>query len=225
MPLVLDRHLLVIAILHIERRRELLTELLDVLRPQIDEKYPLAHCSIHPEVICEGGIRPTIAQRRNEVIDLWRDHAEYLCFVDDDDRVAPDFVAKLLKALEFRPDCVGFKSHRFSDGGYIGEAVYSMRFARRQDYSRSGPIMYSERMPCHLTPVRMDLIQQVRFDPRLNMSEDIEFASRLRPLLKTEVFVDDYLYEYRLSSQGSESTKRWLDDEANKRRVRMDRNT
>lgn len=74
------------------------------------------------EVLCLLDNRKrSIGSKRNALLDLAQ--GEYIAYVDDDDRVAPDYVEAILGALVDRPDVVVFdvwvtgykQSHRLDD--------------------------------------------------------------------------------------------------------------
>lgn len=137
----------------------------------------------------------TTGFKRNLLLDDAED-SRALCFVDDDDALHPAYLSSILKAMDSRPDVVGFKTRRFVEGKQIGEAIHSIRYKRSQTVSFGDWIRY-ERVPNHLNPVRTELAREVRFKD-ITYGEDHDYADRLRPLLKTEKFIDQYLYDYYL---------------------------
>lgn len=135
----------------------------------------------------------TIGEKRNLLLD--RSRGEYVCFIDDDDCVPADYVSAILKALTTRPDCVGFMVAFSQNGIDRGHAIHSLRFDRYGQRRLQGRKMEYERTPNHLNPVRRELAMQVRF-PDASWREDTDYAERLRPMLKSEVFIDRVLYHY-----------------------------
>lgn len=140
----------------------------------------------------------TIGAKRNRLLD--RAQGEYVCFIDDDDHVPPDYVSAILKALATRPDCVGFRLMFYQNGLHRGDAIHSLRFERYDQHRGRNRMWTYDRTPNHLNPIKREIVQQVRF-PEINRSEDTDFATRIRPLLKTEVFVDQVLYHYLYRSK------------------------
>ncbi len=49
----------------------------------------------------------TIGGKRNDLLN--KAVGEYVCFVDDDDDISDDYFTEILKAIESKPDCVGFE--------------------------------------------------------------------------------------------------------------------
>jgi hypothetical protein len=136
----------------------------------------------------------TIGWKRNQ---LCREASgEYQAHVDDDDLPSPDYVAKVVEALDEKPDCVGFKVRRFVDGVQPNNdiAIHSIRNPAYSFEDRDGLRTYL-RPANHLCPVRSELARRVGFKDK-NWGEDQDYATRLRPLLKTEVFIDAFLYDY-----------------------------
>jgi glycosyltransferase involved in cell wall biosynthesis len=162
----------------------MLESLLITLRPQIVPGV---------EVVMEiDDGEDSIGVKRNRL--LSNAFGEYVCFIDDDDQVSRDYVRLILDALDGKPDCVGFNLRYYVDGTHKGDAIHSLRY---QNYGqhRDGRLMVYERTPNHLNPIRRDVALQVGF-PDKNHGEDTDFAVTIRPLLKTEVFIDQTLYHY-----------------------------
>jgi glycosyltransferase involved in cell wall biosynthesis len=136
--------------------------------------------------LAEGG--PSIGVRRNRL--LAKVTAEYVVMCDDDDLVHPQYIEKITAALAEKPDCVGFKMRRFYDGIDIGDGINSIKCG---GYRNEGHTFY--RTPGHLNPIRREIAQSVAYED-LDRLEDITYAAAIFPLLKTEFFVDEYLYEY-----------------------------
>ena len=139
-----------------------------------------------------------IGAKRNALMKQAR--GQYVVFIDDDDLVAADYVATILAALKNRPDCVGFRVRRFTDGLEFGESINSLACKpllahphKRIDLA-DGHVIYP-RTPNHLNPIRRELARQCPF-PEQNFGEDWAFSTAVLPMLSSEVFVDRYLYDY-----------------------------
>jgi glycosyltransferase involved in cell wall biosynthesis len=125
---------------------------------------------------------------------------EYVCFVDDDDRVSPNYISSILKALESRPDGVGF----------VGEISYPMpvsgKMKRERFYHTLANRSYKksprgyERPLNHLNPMRRDIVSKYAFDA-INMGEDTDWAMRIcrDQVIGREVWINEvlYFYDYR----------------------------
>ena len=90
-----------ILICSIESRSNLLARLMAILDMQE-----------HPEaevLVSIDNRQKKISDKRNELLD--RAKGEYVVFIDDDDLVSSYYIAELLKAIEAKPDCVGFDGY------------------------------------------------------------------------------------------------------------------
>lgn len=134
----------------------------------------------------------TIGEIRNRLLDCA--DGDFACFIDDDDKIAPDYIDRILAALESDPDCVGFWVPRFLDGVAIGMAKHSLEFDRFEDWQHGVWTEYC-RTPNHLNPVRTSIAKQVGFVP-IPIGEDVDYAARLKPLLMNQVFINAPLYRY-----------------------------
>jgi glycosyl transferase family 2 len=120
--------------------------------------------------------------------------AEYVSTLSDDDSVSPDFVPRVLAALESSPDQVGFRV-RYTEAGVLQSPVtHSLRCG---GWYEDGTGFYRDIM--HFNPIRRELARQVRFR---GLVCDVEFAADLRALgiIRTEVFIDDEIFYYMRDS-------------------------
>lgn len=122
---------------------------------------------------------------------------DYVCFVDDDDWVADDYVDRILAALETSPDCVGFKITCTTNGRNPVKAIASMRY---KQWAENLDGFVHNRSAYHKTPVRRDIALRVGFRD-MRYGEDKIYSSGIMRYLKTEVFVDAVLYFYRFRSE------------------------
>lgn len=140
----------------------------------------------------------SIGQKRNRL--MQRATGDYVCFIDDDDKVPDDYVSQILAALETSPDCVGFNLAYVENGIAKGTAIHSLRYQKYGQRKSTHGWTIFERTPNHLNPIRRELALQVGF-PDKNHGEDSDFAATIRPLLKTEVFIDQVMYHYLYRSK------------------------
>lgn len=133
----------------------------------------------------------TIGAKRNKLLNL--SLGEYVCFVDDDDSIAPDYIESILNAIEKATDCIGFKIKCYMDGKEEN-AASSMKY----DWADNVDGFRYVRSIYHKTPVKRELALKAGF-PDKSFSEDYEYSMRLKPLLKSEIFIDKFLYIYRFA--------------------------
>lgn len=117
--------------------------------------------------------------------------AEYVSTMSDDDSVCPDFISRVMAAIdESRPDQVGFRVRYTESGVPQLPVIHSLRCG---GWYETGSGYYRDIM--HFNPVRRELAQQVRFR---GLVCDVEWAEDLRTLgiIKTETFIDDEIFYY-----------------------------
>ena len=199
-----------ILIITIPERADKLQRLMDVLRPQIPGDNSVE--VLVKEELPSGDGGPTIGANRNAAVaDAIGD---YVCFVDDDDMVAKDYIERIFKALDQHligtainvveigpvslvdaikqgsPDVVGINGHYIVGDKKPELFIHSIKY---KQWRTEDGVHY--RCPNHLNPVKRELSLQVKF-PEKDHGEDTDYSMRLRPLLKTEVMVDGILYFY-----------------------------
>jgi glycosyltransferase involved in cell wall biosynthesis len=170
----------------LDARANELSRLLSLLNPQLTEAV---------EVLTErdDGQR-SIGSKRNALLD--RASGEYICFVDDDDMVSSDYVAKILQATETKPDCVGMHLLHFRDQELIGFTYHSLKYASwHQSVDQSMGYVRFYRCPNHLNPVRKKHVMKCRF-PDSSLAEDRVYSLRLREHLRTEEYIPEPIYYY-----------------------------
>ncbi len=172
-----------------EARRHTFDALVANLRDQIADPTQVEILSVCDLGIDNGG--PSIGVKRQRMLEM--STADYVCFVDDDDILDAQYVPKILRALESSPDCVCFKVLcDFASG--ISSAVISNKYKTWAsdvdgfDYVRS---------PNHLGVIKREHALAIGFKD-MRFGEDADFSLRMvdAGLLKTEVFIDEYLYTY-----------------------------
>ena len=140
---------------------------------------------------------------------LKRARGDYICFVDDDDKVSYDYVAKILEAVESNPDCcslvglLGRKMNRKTlrrmqrrkekiNPDEIQSNIFIHSLKYKEWFEKDG-VYY--RCPNHLNTIKRELALQVGF-PDVSQSEDRAYSLKLFPLLKTESVIEGIIYYY-----------------------------
>jgi hypothetical protein len=173
-----------ILIPHLDDREELLNRLLEGLMPQVFAHQP----DVTLEILTNDGSEG-IPVYRQRLLD--RARSDYVSFIDDDDKVADDYVSTILPLLD-GVDQVGFwlqyyemgvpypapTKHSLSCGGW-----WDTQVAWCRDVS-------------HLNPVRTELARHVGFIGAPDLGEDHWWAFKMRGLVHTEHFVDKVMYHY-----------------------------
>lgn len=133
---------------------------------------------------------------------------EYVCFVDDDDRVPEHYCDTIVEAVESSPDYVGFRV----EVNDLSKQPINKRWRR---YSASHSIRWRGwyqrgnqffRDVSHLNPIRRDIALQVPFPPGRALDHD--WAKAVRPLISSETFVDEVMYFYDYDSGQAVGSRR-----------------
>lgn len=132
----------------------------------------------------------SVGKRRNELMDLAK--GEYICFIDDDDRIADNYIDLVMTGIATSPDCCSLNGIIITDGKDPKPFIHSIDY--NEFFERDG-IYY--RCPNHLNTIRTELARQCPF-PDWQRSEDSNFAFQLRDkgLLKVEYKIPETLYFY-----------------------------
>lgn len=141
-----------------------------------------------------------LGTKRNELVDIAQ--GEYVVFVDDDDRIEPNYISTLLEAIEMQPDVVTFLASVSINGAHPKICNYSTRHER--DFNSSDAYL---RLPNHICCVKRSIAIQVDFLPVLR-GEDADYAKKIKPFLKDEVHISQVLYHYDFNSETTETQER-----------------
>lgn len=172
-----------ILIATIGRRNESLMKLLAQLMPQTEGK------DIEVIAYWNNG-EDSIGHIRDDL--LKEAQGEYVCFVDDDDRVPDYYCSEILKALG--KDYVGFEVQLFemelSVERLMPRVFHSIRYGvwHQDDNGYYRGIT-------HLNPIRRELAIQGEFGKQ-GLGEDESWARTMMPLVKTENYIDKIMYYY-----------------------------
>lgn len=167
-------------------RRHLLERLLD----NLDNQPGREHVKVFKD---EDAGQMTTGQKRNRLLEV-SNGCDFCAFVDDDDLVSDDYIPRVLKAIESKPDVVGLEGIMTRGGHYPQRFVHSLRYTHWYDEGQFPNKVYY-RNPNHLNPVRRELALAARFPYKFS-GEDHDYSKALLPLLKTEVFLEKPIYYY-----------------------------
>lgn len=134
----------------------------------------------------------SLGENRSEMVRSAK--GEYVSFVDDDDMVPLNYVAKILPLLD-GVDYIGFRLQCWWDGKELLPTFHSLRFAR---WYEDGTGYYRDLS--HVNPIKRELALKVPFDG--GHGEDHRWADQLRGLnvVRTEHYIDEVMYEYHFRS-------------------------
>ena len=129
---------------------------------------------------------------------------DYIVYVDDDDRISRYYVRNILEALESKPDTVGIRGFQTSDLKDLKYFECSLRYGEKQWSEIHNNLVVKPTN--HINPVKRELALKCPF-PDLYYGEDKFYSQALKPLLKTEVVADGWLYWYDYRPNNSESVR------------------
>jgi glycosyltransferase involved in cell wall biosynthesis len=126
---------------------------------------------------------------------------DYVAFVDDDDDVSDDYVAKVLQAIESECDCCSLSGRIIFSDGYARNFYHSLKYESWIDDHEKKEYY---RPPNHLNAVKRSIAANVVF-PSFNSGEDRVYSMSLRSRIKTEAPIDGVIYIYNCSKTFEET--------------------
>ncbi len=147
----------------------------------------------------------SVGRKRNILMSIAR--GRFICFVDDDDKVSPDYIDTMLEYTELNKDCVTIGVILTRDGQNPKEYDYNFHknanFRRRSD----GKPM-AGRMPNHLCLWRKTEAIAVQF-PDINLSEDHRWAeNQILRGYDVEHRSEKIIYHYDFVSNHTQTRRR-----------------
>lgn len=119
---------------------------------------------------------------------------DYVCFIDDDDTVPSFYISKILPLLD-GVDYIGWKQQLWHNGEKMKPTLHSLAYKVSEDENG----WYRD--ISHLNPMKRELALKGRFDR--TSPEDNDWSNQLRGIPKTEHFIDEIMYHYNHSTEGS----------------------
>ena len=143
------------------------------------------------EVLSDDSIDISTGEKRNNLLN--RANGIYSAFVDDDDKLTPDYFTVVERAIRNGNfDCIALNGRYYENGIFKGPFYHSLKYTRwfNDDHGYYRP-------PNHLNPIKTEICKQISYQ-NITYKEDIDFSTRLfeSGLLKTEYthVVNQYLY-------------------------------
>ena len=143
--------------------------------------------------------RWTVGEKRQALLEMAR--GRFLNFLDDDDRIAPDFVATILPILQEKPDTDVVVYEQLADvNGVAVHCFYGAEF----EYRDEGPLWFGK--PAHNMVWRAAVAKQARFSAK-DFGEDTEWVVEACKFANSakQVRIDKVLYYYLFDSRHSET--------------------
>lgn len=179
------------------RRNTFAPKIMDAIYSQIDK---LKNPSEVQVISISDNQSMTVGNKRNLMVSM--SAGDYVCFIDDDDRIADDYIEQILAATRHNADTITFIADVSINGQHPKPCVYSLSF-KEDSNTASG----YQRMPNHICAVKRELAIRTPFPDKM-CGEDADYAAMLRPLLKTEHHINKSLYFYDYSDATTETQKK-----------------
>lgn len=145
------------------------------------------------ELLTDDRTDISIGEKRNYLLSIA--DGEYLAFIDDDDRISPNYLKLLLEGITTNPDCCSLIGEITEDGENPKKFIHSLKYTSW--FEQDGIYFRNNN---HLNTVRSSIAKQMKF-PKTNHGEDKSYSDQLREsgLLKNEYWIADtiYFYDYR----------------------------
>jgi len=139
--------------------------------------------------------------KRNAIIEVAK--GEYIAFFDDDDEPHPEYIDRILKAIETGPDVVGFKvaCYGYANGCKSPEimepADVSIRYPKWANDQNGFKYV---RFPHHLAPTKLEHAKAIGYVGHYGEDHDYSMRMQASGRLKTEVYIDEFMYIYLFSA-------------------------
>ena len=170
----------------IEKRDYFLNRLINILKPEM-------RSSTHYQVYIDNGTM-SIGRKRNLL--LQQSPADYVAFIDDDDRVSDNYIPLLMEGIEKGVDCCSLRGIITDDGNNPQVFEHSIKYNSYKTNPEGYEVRY-ERFPNHLNCIKASIAKQFIF-PEKNHGEDTDWAMQLYKsgLIKTEHYIPEVIYFY-----------------------------
>lgn len=135
----------------------------------------------------EGGL--SIGKKRDTLVK--RAQGKYLCFLDDDERISPNYLETILRLCKYDADVVTFRNFSRLENFWMLVDM-SLKYHTNDQAS---PEFMIRRRAWHICPVRSIFAKLYSF-PDTNYSEDWEWFEKVLKHCTTEAKTDAILHEY-----------------------------
>jgi hypothetical protein len=137
----------------------------------------------------DGG--PSIGEKCNNLVQ--RATGKYLCRLDSDDWIAPNYLETIVRLCQFNSDIVTFNSLVKTEGYWT---VVSMRhnYIYGNEEATPGKTVNREPWPC--CPIRSELAKQFKFE-NINYGEDWNWMKQVLNVCQSSEYTTYILHEYR----------------------------
>ena len=183
---------------------EVIIVLNGVIKPYIEYIYSLTKMYDFNSVVIPTET-PGVANARN--LGLSRTQGEYVCFIDDDDKISPSYLENLYSKATPNNIVASnvkafYNNSNKTENDYIASA-YKKLINKNSPLSVFKGRKFMSSSCCKIISRR--IIQDVRFDTNLKIGEDSVFMAKISKKVKSIVLSDSSAIYYRRLRAGSAS--------------------
>lgn len=179
--------ILSILIPSIPERKNKLDNLLNELNRQ-KKSYEVEILTSVTNKYIEGGL--SVGAKRDLLVQKAK--GKYLCFLDDDDYLSPDYLDSIIEYTKQNTDVITFKSF-FKCDTYWSIVDMDLRY-ENEDCKEE----YFKRCAWHVCPIRTNIAKTERFND-INYGEDWDWMQRILPKLTTHIKINKIIHQYNYS--------------------------
>lgn len=145
----------------------------------------------------EGGL--SIGKKREAL--LKRAEGKYICYLDSDESIAPNYVETLVRLCQFNADVCTFRNISKFDT-YWCIVDMSLKYSNDQ----ASPDFIVRRKPWHINPVRSSFAKLYPFED-ISYGEDFNWMEKVLTHCTTEAKSESIIHQYNHSKHTSEADK------------------
>jgi glycosyltransferase involved in cell wall biosynthesis len=120
---------------------------------------------------------------------------EYVVFIDDDDLVMPNYIEKILEAINEGPDCVDLNILMLTNQ-VKPQMCYHHRLNRVWHEDRGAYY----RTVTHFNPIKREIALQVGFQD-IRFGEDKDYSDKVTKLCSNSIVIPEIIYIYNYSNK------------------------
>ncbi len=179
-----------ILICRLPERTKTFTDLIVNLEKQIELSF------FEVEILVDATPKGKMFVGKKRNILLQKAKGEYVCFIDDDDRVSNDYLFHLKQGIEKGVDCCSLTGIITENGLNPLIFQHSIKYKEYKTNPDGMSVRY-ERYPNHLNCIKASIAKQFTF-PEKNHGEDTDWATQIfkSGLIKTEHWIEPVIYYY-----------------------------
>lgn len=145
----------------------------------------------------DGGL--SIGKKREALVKMAK--GKYLCFLDDDEDIAPNYLETLVRLCQHDRDVCTFRAIAKNDNFW---SIIDMSI--HHPNIEASPNYITLRTPWHVCPVRSEFAKMYGFED-INYGEDFKWMEKVLTHVTSEARTTAVLLQYNHSSKTSEADK------------------